>query len=205
MRMVDTNDKQRSRLRREIRWDAVAAIIASLIGLLSLVVAGYTAYVQRYTANIQVEQVRAQVWPYLIAGNDDLSQALTVDNKGAGPAIVRDVQVRLDGKPQRNWNGVLLALGVPQHHFVQTTINHDVLSPGEHLQMIRFPDKELWQKFHDAALDRLSVDICYCSTLDECWISRNGNVIGPASMALQLQVKQADQCPRLPPQDVFNN
>ncbi|HVU80562.1 MAG TPA: hypothetical protein VHD89_00990 [Rhodanobacteraceae bacterium] len=203
--MVETDDKQNGRLRREIRWDAVAAIIASLVGFLALLVAGYTAYIARYTANVQLKQVQAQVWPYLIVGNNDLTQSLVVDNKGMGPAIVRSVQVRIDGKPQRNWNQLVATLGMSKHHFAQTTVNQYVLSPGEQLQAIRFPDKDLWQQFHDAAMNRLSVDICYCSTLGECWVSRNGNVIGPASMALQLQVKQVDQCPRLPPSDVFNN
>src|SRR5690348_1961317 len=205
MRMVETDDKQNGRLRREIRWDAVAAIIASLVGFLALLVAGYTAYIARYTANVQLKQVQAQVWPYLIVGNNDLTQSLVVDNKGMGPAIVRSVQVRIDGKPQRNWNQLVATLGMSKHHFAQTTVNQYVLSPGEQLQAIRFPDKDLWQQFHDAAMNRLSVDICYCSTLGECWVSRNGNVIGPASMALQLQVKRVDQCPRLPPSDVFNN
>jgi hypothetical protein len=203
--MTDTDDKQGSRLRREIRWDAVAAIIASFVGFLALLVAGYTAYIARYTAEIQNRQVQAQVWPYLIVGNNDLTQSLVVDNKGMGPAIVRSMQVRVGGKPQKNWNQVLATFGMPPHHFAQTTVNQYVLSPGEQLQAIRFPDKDLWQRFHDAALNRLSVDICYCSTLGECWISSNGNVIGPPSMALQLQVKQVDQCPRLRPSDVFNN
>jgi hypothetical protein len=203
--MTETEDNQGRRRRREIRWDAVAAIIASLVGFLALLVAGYTAYIQRYTAEVQNKQVQAQVWPYLIVGNNDLTQSLFVENKGMGPAIVRSVQVRIGGKPQKNWNQVLTTLGMPPHHFAQSTVNKDVLSPGDQLQSIRFPDKERWQQFQDAAMNRLSVDICYCSTLDECWISSNGNVIGPPSMALQLQVKQVGQCPRLPPSDVFNN
>ena len=32
---------------RRIRWDALAAVIAALVGLLALIVAGYTAYIQR--------------------------------------------------------------------------------------------------------------------------------------------------------------
>ncbi len=205
--MTETSDKQdgQARRRREVKWDAVAAIIASLVGFLALLIAGYTAYVERYTANIQLKQVQAQVWPYMIVGNNDLAQSLVVDNKGMGPAIVRSVQVRIDGKPQPDWNQVLATLGMPPHHFIQTTVNQYVLSPGEQLQIIRFPDKDLWQHFHDAASNRMSVDICYCSTLDECWVSSNGNVIGPASMALQLRVKQVGQCPRLSPSDVFNN
>lgn len=184
--------------RRTIRWDAVAAIIASLVGLLALLVAGYTAYVQR-------QQVRAQVWPYLIIGNDDLSQSLTVENKGVGPAIVRSVQVRIDGKPQSDWIHVVAALGMPPLHFNQTTVNRDVLSPAEELQAIHFTDKKLWQRFHDAAFGRMAMDVCFCSTLDECWVSENRNLVGPATMPLQLQVRPVAQCPRLPAAEVFNN
>jgi hypothetical protein len=191
--------------RRQVRWDAVAAIIASLVGFLALLVAGYTAYVQRYTAEIQNKQVQAQVWPYLISGNNDLTQSLVVNNKGMGPAIVRSVQVSMGDKPQQDWNQIVADMGLPPHSFFQATINRDVLSPGEELQIIRFSDKALWQRFKSAAFNRMGIDICFCSTLGECWISSNKNLIGPPSMPLQLRVKQVDQCPRLPPAEVFNN
>jgi len=191
--------------RRPIQWDALAAIIASLIGFLALLVGGYTAYIQSYTAKIQAQQVRAQVWPYLISGNDDVNHSLTVTNKGAGPAIVRSVQLRIDGKPQADWNHVLAVLDLPPRNFIQTTVNHEVLSPGEELHVIRFPDQHLWQRFHDAAQDRMTMDICFCSTLGECWMSSNGNLIGANSMPLQLRVKPVGQCPRFPATEVFNN
>ena len=205
--MTEQHDQQGRSFpsRREIKWDAVAAIIASLVGFLALLVAGYTAYIERYTADIQREQVRAQVWPYLISGNDDVTHALTVSNKGEGPAIVRSVQLKIDGRPQKDWKRVLTLMGMPPHHFVQSSINHDVLSPGEQLQIIRFPDSDLWKHFHDAAMNRMALDICFCSTLDDCWISSNGNVVPPTSMSLQLRVKPVNRCPRLPPADVFNN
>ena len=62
--------------RRMIRWDAVAAIIASLVGLLALVVGGYTAYIQR-------EQVQAQVWPYLLPASSDVSAEYMWLNNGS--------------------------------------------------------------------------------------------------------------------------
>jgi hypothetical protein len=191
--------------RRKISWDAVAAIIAALVGFLALLVAAYTAHIQRYTADIQREQVRAQVWPYLIPGNNDLTQSLVVTNKGSGPAIVRSVQVWIDGKPQTDWNHVLGTLGLPPRDFVQTSLNHGVLSPGEEMKVILLPDKDRWQHFHSAALNRLAMDICFCSALGECWMSSNKNLIGPATMPLQLKVNQVDSCPRLAPADVFNN
>jgi hypothetical protein len=191
--------------RRAVEWDAVAAIIASLVGFLALLVAGYTAYVQRYTAEIQNRQVQAQVWPYVISGNDDLNFALTVSNQGVGPAIVRSVQVRMDGKSQSDWNHIVANMGLPPHSFFQSTINRYVLSPGERLQIIRFSDKALWQRLESAALNRMSIEICFCSTLGECWMSRNKNLIGSPSMPLQLRVDSVDRCPRLPQSEVFNN
>src|SRR5689334_17738839 len=86
-------------------WNGVSAVIAALIGLLALCVSGYTAYIQR-------QQVRAQVWPYLEPGISGSKRELLLFNKGVGPAIIEGVQVLVDGKPQRNWNAVFRALGL---------------------------------------------------------------------------------------------
>lgn len=191
--------------RREIKWDALAAIIASLVAFLALLVAAYTAYIERYTARIQTQQVRAQVWPYLISGNNDLTQSLVVTNKGVGPAIVRSVRVSVDGKPQSDWNHVLSALQLPTHGYIRTSLNYQVLSPGEESQIIRLPEKESCQQFREATSGHVAIRICFCSTLDECWVSSNGNLIVTRSMPLQVRVVPVDRCPRLAATEVFNN
>lgn len=53
----------------KVNWDAVAAIIAAFIGLLALLVGGYTAYIQRQGVQTEITGVRAQVWPYLEIGD----------------------------------------------------------------------------------------------------------------------------------------
>ena len=113
---------------RERNWDALAAVLAAGIGFLALVVSGYTAYIQR-------QQVRAQVWPYLIAGNDDGNDSIFVYNKGVGPAIVKTAQVFVDGKPQPDWAHVLAALGLPDHRYSQSTLNPGVISAGEQVSI----------------------------------------------------------------------
>ena len=179
------------------RWDAVAAIVAALIGFLALVVSGYTAYVQR-------QQVRAQVWPWLVAGNNDLEHSLEVLNKGAGPAIIRTVQVFVDGKPQRTWDGVLDALGMPKPHpFQQSTINPNVLMPGEHVTVIKFPDEAPWRQFRTEATNRVWMNICFCSSLDDCWMYSDKRPVG-YKISTQL-VQPVEECPPLPDADVFNN
>ena len=177
-------------------WDK-AAVVAALIGLLALFVSGYTAYIQR-------QQVRAQVWPWLVAGNNDLDHSIEVLNKGAGPAIVRSAQVFVDGKPQRSWDAVLDALGIAKPHpFQQSTINPNVLTPGERVTAIKFPDEELWKRFRAEATNRVWMNICFCSSLDDCWLYSDQRPVG-YKIATQL-VNPVDTCPRLRDEDVFNN
>ena len=204
--MTEPHDQQGSPSspRREIKWDAMAAIIASLVGFLALLVAGYTAYIERYIAEIQTKQVQAQVWPWLVAGNNDNELSVEVLNKGVGPAIVRSAQVFVDGKPQPDWQHVLKALGTVPHQYSQATLNPNVLTPDEKVPVIQFADKDDYKRFRAAAVTHLTlVDICYCSTLGECWMYSDKHVVGYKSLA-QL-VTPADQCPKLPDNVIFNN
>lgn len=189
--------------KREVRWDALAAVIASLVGFLALLVAGYTAYIERYTAEIQTKQVQAQVWPWLAAGNNDNEGSIEVTNKGVGPAIVRSAQVLVDGKPQPDWLHVLKALGTV-HTYSQATLNPNVFAPGETVPVIQFADKEDYKQFKAAAVTHLTlIDICYCSTLGECWMYSDRHLVGYKSLA-QL-VKPVAQCPKLPSKAIFVN
>ncbi|HEY3521683.1 MAG TPA: hypothetical protein VGK80_11680 [Rhodanobacteraceae bacterium] len=195
---------QNETARRTIRWDAAAAIIASLVGFLALLVAGYTAYIQRYTAEIQTKQVQAQVWPWLAAGNNDNEDSVEVVNKGVGPAIVRTAQVFVDGKPQPDWQHVLKALGTVPHQYSQSTLNPNVLAPGEKVPVIQFADKDDYKRFRAAAVAHLTlIDICYCSTLGECWRYRDRHLVGYKTLA-QL-VEPVAQCPKLPDNALFIN
>ncbi|MGN6789870.1 MAG: hypothetical protein ACTHJP_10095 [Rhodanobacteraceae bacterium] len=172
-----------------IRWDALAAIIASLVGLLALLVAGYTAYIQR-------QQVRAQVWPYLIGGNSGSESSLIWMNKGVGPAIVRNLEVTVAGKSQRDWRSVEQSLGIPSLPYGQSTLNGYVMSPGETIGWIKFNDKSDYHAFISAArrLDMKAV-ACYCSTLGECWTTE----------LWQFARTRIDKCPALPQSKQFQD
>lgn len=179
-----------SAARRGIKWDAVAAIIAACIGLLSLVVAGYTAYVQRRSANVLLQQTRAEVRPYLqvsasdflpgkyVTGDTDGMVAgkggrFMVVNKGVGPAKIKRVEVDVNGHPQSNWSGVLGLFGVRPDHMATSKFAGVVVAPGETLDVLVLRDKA-WDaiKFRLLSGDtKLTIQACYCSTLDECWVS----------------------------------
>ncbi len=159
-------DGQPAGQRRARNWDAVTALIAALIGVLALLVSGYTAYIQR-------QQVRAEVWPRLLLASFASENALKVLNKGVGPAIVRGVRVGVDGKAQRDWKAVVAALGLPPSPLRTSTIGDYVVSANEEVPVVVFADAERFRAFRDTARARMTIEICYCSTLDDCWTYRD--------------------------------
>ena len=152
--------------------------IATFVGVCALCVAGYTAYMQR-------QQVRAQVWPILEYDTNNGPIGFSIWNKGVGPAIFRHVIVKVDGQPMKTWLDVLEKIsGLKREdlHFTESDMNNHVLSAGEELKIFTpfGPDggpinfdrtNDLWKKLNESRL-HVSVEICYSSTLGECWTLR---------------------------------
>jgi hypothetical protein len=157
------------------RYDAV---IATFVGVCALCVSGYTAYMQR-------QQVRAAVWPILEFDTSNGPIQFTLANKGVGPAIIRHVIVRVDDQPVSTWYEVLdKVLGPGKHPGSVSTINGHVFSAGESVNVFTPHDdannpiafdksNPLWVELNEDR-NRVTVEICYSSTLGECWTLRGG-------------------------------
>jgi len=150
-----------------------SAAIATLVAALALAVSAYTAYVQR-------QQVRAQVWPILEYGTGNEPELrLWLANKGVGPALIRQMIVTVDGKPAADWDAAMRSLfgarldRPGRYSYSQETISDRVLSAGEGLSIL-VPHFNATQSDLRAAFNqdrfRIGVEICYCSTLGDCWI-----------------------------------
>lgn len=151
-------------------------IIATFIAFLAVCVAGYTAYMQR-------QQVRAAVWPILeFDSSNGPDIHFTVSNKGVGPAIIKHVVVKVDEQPVRNWNDLLDKLtGSGKHRYSESDITGHVFAAGESMDVFTPHDPEgnpltdrsnpLWVEMNKDR-GRVSVEICYSSTLGECWTLR---------------------------------
>ena len=161
---------------RVVRYET---IIATLVGVSALFVSGYTAYVQR-------QQVRAAVWPILaFSTSNDPKIKFTVDNKGVGPAIVHHVVMKVDGQPVRTWSEAFeKMLGPGRYRFYLSTIGGHVFAPGESMDILvphgsdggpltLEKDRALLTAL-DKERFRVDAEICYCSTLGDCWILRSG-------------------------------
>src|SRR5438094_10527107 len=129
--MIDTNPAgnrigfvpEERATRGASRYDAV---IATLVGVCALCVSGYTAYMQR-------QQVRAAVWPILEFYSSNAPDIhFTLANKGVGPENIRNVMVKVDGHPMKNWYEVLDRLvGSGQHPVSGSDMTDRVFAAGE--------------------------------------------------------------------------
>ena len=184
--LIDTNPvgnkigvvPEQTETRRASRYDAV---IATLVGFCALCVSAYTAHVQR-------QQVRAAVWPILEFDSSNAPDIhFTLANKGVGPAIIRNVIVKVDGQPVRNWKEALeRILGPGEHLGSESDMSGHVLAAGESMTVYTPHDPEnnplnfdksnpLWVKLNKDR-GRVTVEICYCSTLGECWTLRGSGM-----------------------------
>jgi hypothetical protein len=153
-------------------------VIATLIGCVAVCVASYTAYMQR-------QQVRAAVWPILEFDSGNGPIHFTLANKGVGPAIIKHVILKVDDQPVKNWAEVLeKILGPGYHPGEESDMSGRVFSAGESTNVFTPHDEAnnpipfdksnpLWVKLNTDR-SRVTVEICYCSTLGECWILRGG-------------------------------
>ena len=134
---------------------------------------------------MQRQQVRAAVWPILEFDTSNGPIRFTLANKGVGPAIVRNVILRVDNQPVKNWSEALDKIVGPGYHpGNEADMSGHVFSAGESRNVYTPHDdtnnpfvfdksNPLWVKWnHDRW--RVTVEICYCSTLGECWTLRGG-------------------------------
>jgi hypothetical protein len=150
--------------RRGIDWDRVTGLSALVVSVVAVVVAAYTAVLQR-------DQISAQVWPRMLMYNAGKAGEFHVANKGMGPAIVRNVRVEVDGKPVADWGQVIARLGLPADpQLIYSSLNGMVLAPGEDVAYLRPSNAERFAAIRQLAGERWNVHLCYCSALDECWV-----------------------------------
>ena len=86
------------------------------------------------------------------------------------------MKVSLDGKPIHDWAQMLVALGadstVPS--MATSSIGGEVIPPNTNRETtvapIRLNERTVAKLFKEAER-RFSMDICYCSVYDDCWIA----------------------------------
>jgi hypothetical protein len=149
--------------------DLLAAAASGFVGALALATSTYNVYLQR-------QQVKASVWPHVTldtAEADDGAFSIMIRNRGAGPARLERVRVTVGGKPAEDWvDAMKMLLHKDEPPFIPGTasLDEEVLTPGMELALVKLPTRKDTQDVMRASESNpLEIEVCYCSTLDDCW------------------------------------
>lgn len=152
--------------------------ILSLAGVFTGAVALYAALNESRAVR---DQTAASVWPYIqiiVNDTDDGSNArfaLSFENVGVGPALMRGVELRLAGEPVRSWDEVASRLVSQETRvgvdFGRSSVNSLVIGPGEEVVAFQTNHRELSLAMQQAVYGgRASLRYCFCSIFDQCWL-----------------------------------
>ena len=150
--------------------DRILSISAIVAAIAAVLVAAYEARITR-------EYQRISVWPRIQQSNSFVpgdAYVRTVSNAGVGPALIRSVEVSVDGKPCRTWGEVVKALiGRPAPGHVYSSLHAGaVVLQDKPVTVFRIPPgddaKQFWEETQG---ERLSIRICYSSLYNECWLA----------------------------------
>jgi hypothetical protein len=143
--------------------DRLAALASGFIGALALAVATYNVYLQR-------QQIRAQVWPRLEWHYSNIQGfSYLLHNSGVGPAEIRSVRISVDGKPVPDWSAIQQLILGKTSSMTYASMSGRVLGAGVEIKPLQLPDSKEAETFAEQA-NRIQIEVCYCSTLDECWL-----------------------------------
>ncbi|NRD73045.1 hypothetical protein HQQ94_07285 [Shewanella sp. VB17] len=145
-----------------IKWykspEMIVGLSALLIGVVTAVTSIYSAYVDR-------EYARASVWPRLeifrsFNGN---SFSYGITNNGTGPALIKYAKIQYGGNPIKMWKEI-----EPFKSIIQSHISNRTLSPQNSITPVYYKGENT--KALVIADGSISIELCYCSIYEECWV-----------------------------------
>ena len=178
------------------------AICAILISAASF----YATYLQASAAEKQVKAMTLPLIQYDTGNLDDITKLpvieFSLENAGVGPALIKSVNFSYQGEtfdfiqgffkaccseeykifvkkmPQLMKQDLNLSLG----GMIQESVVNKIIPAQEEVKFYRLYkgefSNELWSKLNDERR-KLKVSICYCSLLDNCYITEKNGVVEP--------------------------
>lgn len=172
--------------KRPLKTEMIIALWATFVSIATLVVYIYQARVMIRQAEIMQSQQHISVWPYLetltttmVLGDKPDEAYFEIENKGIGPAIVKQVTMKVDGVIMKGNNELFeTMIGKTDTLSISTiAVKNRVIAPGEKIRAFHIIGDDLVKRFAIAfQKKKFEYIICYCSVYKECW-SSSENVI----------------------------
>ncbi len=159
----------------------------SLISLLAIGLSICALLVSVFEVSAIRDETRFQVWPFISVGTNYSSEGfrIVIENKGVGPAKIRQVAYFFDGEPVQ-----APSTGEMFNQLVAATLGEEekfdyglyrmsdpeggVMSADESTDLFAVPWDESTGRIRRLASSwqqRLFVSVCYCSVYEECWLA----------------------------------
>lgn len=151
------------------------------VGSISAIVVGVAAlYVSWDQGRVMREEVRASVWPALQVdgfasrAGGEMNLGLRIQNAGVGPARVERITMRHRDELVPDLDAVLGLMPADGDLSLQTIAGR-IVAAGDTVQPLTLHYEEDLAEDAVEVMAQLSaqwtVEVCYCSVLDQCWVS----------------------------------
>jgi hypothetical protein len=175
----EKNDNLSSEMRK-LDLNSIATIGAVILSIIAISISVLEVTTMR-------TQQKATVWPYIQVKSSYSADSfkISLENKGIGPALIKNFELLVDDKPQTEFDSIISQLVGPENAFSYdvyraTNPGNSVVSSRENLTLLRVPLKNRAPKkgdylpgilFAEQAGNRFNISICYCSIYDDCWVT----------------------------------
>lgn len=173
----------------QLKFETVGSIAAIISSIAALIVGAAALYVAWDQARVMRAQQHAAVWPILtIDLLTDVSESQVIvqfaaENSGIGPALLKHAELRNENGVFDSWEAFRDARPddiANNEQVFHSSISGRALSPGSKVApygMIwdRGENPDLTMDKMEPWLENISLEICYCSVFDRCWIQSSGS------------------------------
>jgi len=153
------------------RLNSILTYSAIFISFCAFFVSIYQTQVLKIQTEIMQEQQHASVWPRLFLARNESpnNYEFSLKNDGVGPAIIKYVEMSIDGKSYKTWNDIFENIsGEKKNHIYKSMINNRVIRAGEEVITCGTIDTVLVKKIY-ARQAKITIDIYYMSIYGRCW------------------------------------
>lgn len=173
-----------------------------LLSATALLISAVSLWVAFDTQKSNRALVAEAAWPFVqvfASGGNDVPRVLTLNmsNAGIGPAKIKSFEIFWNGRAYASTAALMKdCCGLTQADGMLGTssVAGTVLRPGDSVPLIRFVQSDSneasWNAFR-AQRFKLTHRICFCSVLDECWLTRP-QALGDTQ---DLEPPRVDGCP----------
>jgi len=172
-------------MKRKIDPQLILSFGVLLISLAAVYVSIRQANIMNEQTEILLEQTKANAWPSLSLGlrrsfelnkenNYRINEyAISLTNKGTGPAIIKAVQVLVDSQAVKNWKEVNNLIKLPaniERVYSNSYVSQRILSAGEQVTILNLEINQPLMEWFFQHGHKISFEICYQSVFKDSYI-----------------------------------